>query len=403
MQTIRRGNIAGNQRLVSKQRARTTRLCPKAVPTPGVDKGFSILTWTGKLLPQSLLVSGVKESWRLAWQTLVKELAPQDKTGAYVRPSYAMELKGHAGDAKYPAESGRYHVYVGNACPWCHRVLLVLVLRGLLRRSSSGSPHVSFTIMEDDPTRARRGGWVFGADNPDPVWGAQDLWEVYDKAVPGFQGRCTAPLLFDRKTKTLVSNESVDILRFFNELHVSGCIDVDLQPAHLAAEMDVLNEQIYRTVNNGVYASGFATSQQAYDGAQHALYQTLDQLEERLGRHRFLLGDKITESDIRLLPTIARFDAVYAYTFKCTKHRISDYPRLSAWLHEMWQLQVEGSSLQVSTTLDVDAARRSYAGNLFPLNPSGIIPAGPTAADLNLLPFAGPGLAVQDVTFARSK
>ncbi|KAJ9506260.1 hypothetical protein QJQ45_014132 [Haematococcus lacustris] len=314
--------------------------------------------------------------------------------------------------------------------PRCHRVYLTLVLRGLLKpqavqaqvagsqsQSSQGTQqpaqhqetdrpgsslgsslgirqqgHVSITQLADDPTRARRGGWVFDASEPDPVWGAQDLWEVYDSASPGFKGRCTAPLLVDKVTRRIVSNESADIMRMLNTLHLPGCTSVDLVPEQLRSEIDALNEQtssgitlqMYESINNGVYRSGFSTSQAAYDAVQQELFQALDAVELRLSRSRFLLGDLLTEADLRLFPTIVRFDAVYAIIFRCCKRRISDYPHLQSWMRDMWQLEVPGSLDQVRDTVDIDAARRSYFGNLFPLNASGIIPSGPTAADLQL-------------------
>ncbi|GFH06840.1 GST N-terminal domain-containing protein, partial [Haematococcus lacustris] len=231
-------------------------------------------------------------------------------------------MRSRIGTPEFPAESGRYHVYLGNACPWCHRVYLTLVLRGLLKPqavqaqvpgsqsqssqgpqqpaqhqendrpgssmgSSQGSSlggsqgsslggrqgsrqqgHISITQLADDPTRARRGGWVFDASDPDPVWGAQDLWEVYDSASPGFKGRCTAPLLVDKVTRRIVSNESADIMRMLNTLHLPGCTSVELVPEQLRSEIDALNEQMYESINNGVYRSGFSTSQAAYDAVQ---------------------------------------------------------------------------------------------------------------------------------------
>uniref|UniRef100_A0A7S0WJ40 GST C-terminal domain-containing protein n=1 Tax=Chlamydomonas leiostraca TaxID=1034604 RepID=A0A7S0WJ40_9CHLO len=405
--------------------------CTRAVPPPAadkaVDKGFSLLEWSNKVLPQSQLVAGVKTGWRFAWQTMVKELAPQSKDGAYKRPSY--KFTGRVGDAQFPAESGRYHLYAGNACPWCHRALLVMVLRGLLRPSDPASTpsapsssstsgavitahtgrgpktHVSFTTLVDDPTRARRGGWVFDAGKGvvDPVWGAQDLWQVYDTASPGFRGRCTAPLLVDARGKRIVSNESADLVRMLNALHLPGCTDVDLAPAHLLPQIDALNDKIYDSVNNGVYRSGFATTQSAYDAVQREMYGVLDELEARLSDSRFLLGDKLTEADVRLFPTVVRFDAVYAHIFKCSRKRMADYPNLSGWMRDMWQIQVPGSTLQVSGTVDIDAARNSYYTNLFPLNPSGIIPSGPTFHDLKLDAPHGRGnsSALQDVCWSR--
>eukprot|EP00798_Chlamydomonas_sp_ICE-L_P000006 gene6-12814_t len=174
----------------------------RANPEGKVDRGFSILELTGKLAPQGLLVTGASTGWRLAWQIMVKELAPQDKSGTYVRQSYSFTNK--IGSAEFPVESGRYHLYMGNACPWCHRVMLAMVLRGL-------TSHISVTRLASDPSKARRGGWIFNPQSPDPLFNSQDLWQVYDTITPGWKGRCTAPLLVDKKTCKIVSNESADI------------------------------------------------------------------------------------------------------------------------------------------------------------------------------------------------
>lgn len=356
-----------------------------------VDKGLSLLEWTTKLVPQGAVVGGVKQAWRLAWQTMVKELAPQSKSGAYVRPAYT--FMSSVGDPDFPVESGRYHVYVGNACPWCHRVLLALVVRGLLA-------HISVSYVEDAPEKATRGGWYF--KSIDPIFGAKDLWGVYDAASPGFRGRCTAPLLVDKRSKRIVSNESSDIIRMLNDISLPGCTDVDLVPPQLRREMDALNDRVYDAVNNGVYKAGFSTSQAAYDEVQRHLFGTLDELDQRLSRQRFLMGDKFTEADLRLFPTVVRFDAVYSTIFRCTRRRISDYQFLTQWMRDVWQLTVPSSAMQVKDTVDVDACRRSYFTNLFPLNPSGIVPSGPTAEDLLLdAPVSRGPAGLQHVFFSR--
>eukprot|EP00879_Flechtneria_rotunda_P003181 GHRR01003404.1.p1 GENE.GHRR01003404.1~~GHRR01003404.1.p1 ORF type:complete len:405 (+),score=101.52 GHRR01003404.1:151-1365(+) len=338
-----------------------------------VDKGFSLLEWTSKLVPQGALVTGAKTGWRLAWQAMVRELAPQDQTGNYSRPKYAFDEQ--IGTPQFPAASGRYHVYVGNACPWCHRVLLVMATTGL-------DKHITVGRLADIPEKATRGGWVF--NTPDPVTGASDLWEVYDKMSPGFRGRCTAPLLIDKQTMRPVSNESSSIMRMLGKLQLSGCLGVDLYPQHLQQQIDQLNDQVYRAINNGVYRAGFSTSQAGYDAAVGEMHQLMARLDQQLTNQRFLLGDRCTEADLRLFPTICRFDAVYAGIFKCGKRRVADYPHLQAWMRDVWQIKTPGSGMQVSDTVDIDGCRVSYYTNLFPLNPGGIIPSGPTAADLQL-------------------
>ncbi|CAL5225669.1 g8532 [Coccomyxa viridis] len=345
------------------------------------SRGFGILEWSGKLVSQGTLVKGAKYGWRLAWETMMKELAPQTKDGSYARPTY--NLKGVVGSPEFPVESGRYHLYVGNACPWCHRVLLALIVRGLL-------PHISYTVAADDPERASRGGWVF--DTPEPVFGMKDLREVYDAASPNYRGRCTAPLLVDKRSRLLVCNESSDIVRMLNSVALPGTSDVDLYPSELAAEIDAVNDIVHYNINNGVYRSGFATTQGAYERAQNDLYTALDTVEQRLSQHRFLVGDRFTEADLRMYPTIIRYDGCYTTLFKCCRKRIGDYPHLSAWLADVHQLTVKDSpNLQISNSFDLDDARRSYFSSLFPLNPGGIVPTGPTLADLDLSRNAGRG------------
>lgn len=355
---------------------------------PKVDKGLGILEWTGSLVPQGLLVKGAKNGWKLAWKTMMKELAPQTADGSYSRPSY--DFQARIGDANFPVESGRYHIYVGNACPWCHRVVLALIVRGL-------TEHITVTWAADDPERASRGGWVF--NSPEPVFGKNDLREVYDAAQTRYKGRCTAPLLIDKKQQKLVSNESSDIMRMLNSVSLPGCNDIDLYPSHLQSEIDEVNDLVYDKINNGVYKSGFSTSQGAYDRAQRELYTALAAVEQRLSQHRFLVGDKLTEADLRLYPTIIRYDSAYAILFKCSKHRVSDYPNLKAWLRDMYQLKVPSSGLQVKDSVDVADACRSYFQQLFPLNPGGIVPAGPTLDDLKLSEAHGRGSSEMGAVF----
>eukprot|EP00198_Chlamydomonas_reinhardtii_P009687 XP_001699024.1 predicted protein [Chlamydomonas reinhardtii] len=256
-------------------------LPPPSNPT-GLAKGFSLLEWTNQVLPQGQLVSGVKEGWKMAWMAMMRELAPQSKDGAYTRPTYA--FGGRLGEAEFPAEAGRYHLYLG---------------------------------------------WVFGAADPDPV---------YDTVSPGFRGRCTAPLLVDRSKRAAVCNESADIVRGLDAANLPGATTaVQLRPPALAAQIDVLN-------------------------ARAELWGALDEMEGRLSASRFLLGDKLTECDVWLFPTI------------------------------------------ISDTLDLDAARRSYFSSLFPLNPGGIVPAGPTAADLQLgsrAPGRGGSSVLEEVSWSR--
>ena len=292
---------------------------------------------------------------------------------------------------------------VGNPCPWCHRVSLTLALAGLQN-------DVSSTRLVDDPTVARRGGWTFGRsrERSDPVFAADDLYGVYEAASPGFRGRCTAPLLVDKVTKRIVSNESRDIIKMLNALAVDlrrhsggespAAAAVDLRPAPLVAEIDAASAWIFEKLNNGVYRCGFATSQAAYDKAAADVREGLEMVEAQLEATaqslatketdegalqatRFLLsGQAPTEADVVLLPTILRFDAAYATLFRAGggQLRVRDFPRLDAWLKACWAL--EG----VPETIDLEDALGSYYKQLFPLNPGGLVPSLPTPKDLGL-------------------
>eukprot|EP00887_Chlorella_sp_A99_P002660 scaffold6.g2660.t1 len=318
----------------------------------------------------------------------MRELAPQSAGGGYVRPSYTFTHL--IGDPSFPAEPGRYHLYVGNPCPWCHRVLLALAVLGL-------APAISFSWLVDDPERASRGGWVF--EGRDPVFGCRDLREVYSLLSPGYSGRCTAPLLVDKKERRVVCNESALILRSLARLDGwPGATGVELRPQELAAEVDAWNERLYEGMNNAVYRSGFATSQAAYEEAQRQLWATLDEVEAQLSQQRFLCGPRFTEADLRLFPTIVR-SALYATLFKCCRRRVADYPALAAWMRDVHSLEVGGSSLQVCDCFDLEDARRSYFSQLFPLSPGGIVPTGPTALDIGLGQPAGRGSSRMEDAF----
>ena len=243
--------------------------------------------------------------------------------------------------------------------------------------------------LEDDPERASRGGWVF--QTRDPYFGCSDLRQVYDACVPGgYQGRCTAPLLCDVKTRQIVSNESSDILAMLHDINIQGVTsDIDLRPASILHDLEDFNSTLFDTVNNGVYKCGFSTEQAAYDAAYTSLYDTLTELDARLGNQKFLLGDRFTEADLRLFPTAARFDAVYATLFRCTR-RWADFPHLQKWFVRCAKMPLPGDHGILLSTVDIDDCRRSYFQQLFPLNPSGIVPCGPTLKDLGLDPSDTP-------------
>ncbi|CAB9500596.1 Glutathionyl-hydroquinone reductase [Seminavis robusta] len=346
-----------------------------------LDKGFNLLEIASSVVPQGRIVSTVKESWKFGWQRMMAELAPQDKDGRYTRPSYSFE--NFIGKTpSFPDEPGRYHLYVGNPCPWCHRARLVVNILGF------DSQEISVTQLVDDPVKASRGGWVFSEQDQDPLYGCKDLRELYDKLSPtgSFKGRCTAPLLVDKKTKRAVSNESSDIVRMlsaatFGRKEDDSSSKLDLYPPALTTEIDATNEWVYRLLNNGCYRCGFATTQLAYDEASRDVREGLRRCEEILAKQDYLCQLQFTEADLRLLPTILRFDGAYAPLFKAggTHLRIrSDYPNVHAWLKRCWAMP------GVPESIDLADATGSYYKQLFPLNPGGILPTPVTPQDLGL-------------------
>nr|WP_306704047.1 glutathione S-transferase family protein [Azospirillum isscasi]MDQ2102064.1 glutathione S-transferase family protein [Azospirillum isscasi] len=286
--------------------------------------------------------------------------------GAFVRPETRFRGWVRAdGSTHFQPESGRYHLFVSLACPWAHRTLIVRKLKGL-------EDVIGVTVV--DPLM-REEGWTF--PEPDPVTGSTRLFEVYTKADPAYTGRVTVPVLWDRKTGTIVNNESAEIIRMLNrEFDAFGDASLDLYPAELAEEIDRLNAFVYDRVNNGVYKAGFATSQEKYEQAFDALFAALDELDGRLAGRRYLLGDRPTEADWRLFTTLVRFDAVYVGHFKCNLRRIADYPNLSGYLRDLYQ--VPG----VAETVDFGHIKRHYYASHTMINPTGVVPKGP-ALDLD--------------------
>jgi putative glutathione S-transferase len=277
---------------------------------------------------------------------------------------------GPTGEAGFPAEAGRYHLYVSYACPWAHRTLIFRKLKKL-------EDVISVSVV--DPFMGEE-GWVF-ADHAarrtegatrDDVLGKQRLHEVYTAADPHYSGRVTVPVLWDRTRGTIVSNESAEIIRMFNSAFAAFTPDRhDYYPAARAAEIDALNARIYDAVNNGVYKAGFATAQAAYEEAVTALFAMLDELEARLGERQWLLGDALTEADIRLFTTLIRFDPVYVGHFKCNIRRIFDYPNLSRFVKALYA--VPG----VAETVNLTHIKRHYYESHKTINPTGIVPVGP--------------------------
>ncbi|SAK61556.1 glutathione S-transferase family protein [Caballeronia ptereochthonis] len=269
------------------------------------------------------------------------------------------------GEGGFRAEAGRYHLYVGLACPWAHRTLIMRALKGLEEMIDVSVVH--WLMLEN--------GWTF-ADGPgvvpDMINGARFLHQVYTAADPHYTGRVTVPILWDKRRGTIVSNESSEIIRMLNSAFDGiGAKPGDYYPPELRAEIDALNARIYDTLNNGVYKAGFATTQAAYEEAVMPLFDTLDFLEARLGTRRYLAGERFTEADIRLFTTLVRFDAVYVGHFKCNLRRIADYPNLSNYVREIYRMP------GVADTVNFEHIKRHYYESHRTINPTGIVPAGP--------------------------
>ena len=269
------------------------------------------------------------------------------------------------GSSGYKAEPGRYHLYVSLACPWAHRTLIMRKLKGLeeVIRVSVVHWHMGAN------------GWEFRAApgaTGDRLFGASYLYEIYTRAKPDYTGRATVPVLWDTERGTIVNNESAEILRMFNSAFDEWAKPApDYYPPALRRDIDEINAIVYENVNNGVYKCGFATTQAAYEEAFVPLFETLEALERRLGRHRYLLPGGITEADWRLFTTLVRFDPVYFGHFKCNRRRIADYPNLWGYLRDLYQVP------DVAETVNLQHIKNHYYGSHKTINPSGIVPLGP--------------------------
>ena len=272
---------------------------------------------------------------------------------------------GPSGEGGFAAEPDRYHLYVSYACPWAHRTLIFRVLKELEDVISVSVVH---PLMPAE-------SWVFGeypGATEDHINNANYLYENYLMADPQFNGLVTVPVLWDKKRQTIVNNESSEIIRMLNSAFDDyGNSDVDFYPTSLRAEIEEINDVIYNNVNNGVYRAGFAETQEAYDSAFYYLFNTMDELEERLSKQRYLVGHQLTEADWRLFTTLVRFDAVYYNHFKTNKKRLMDYPNLWAYTRELYQ--VSG----VAETVNMDHIKYHYFASHRSINPTGIVPKGP--------------------------
>ena len=314
-----------------------------------------------------MLVDG---KWSGAWQPV----QTTDAKGGFVRQVSSFRswvtpdgAAGPTGEAGFRAAPGRFHLYVALSCPWATRTLIA---RKLKRLEDAVSVSVVEPAMTDE-------GWRFG-DYPgadrDTLNGASYMHEIYTRADPHFSGRATVPVLWDKERRTIVNNESADILRMLNSgFGALADSSIDLYPADLRGEIDALNDETYSALNNGVYRAGFATTQIAYDEAFRGVFATLDALEKRLARGPYLFGERLTETDIRVFVTLARFDAAYHGLFKCNLRRIADYKNLSAYLARLIAIPAFGE------TFSLDHIKRGYY-SIKALNPTRIVPLGPRLA-----------------------
>ena len=272
---------------------------------------------------------------------------------------------GPTGKGGFPAEAGRYRLYISLACPWAHRANAVRHLKGL---TDAIELNVVHWLMKDGGWSFRDGECVTG----DPAIGADNLHQLYSHAKPDYSGHVTVPVLWDTQTETIVNNESADIMRMLGSAFDGcGANDLDLYPEDHRDEIDALNERIYDAVNNGVYKAGFATTQEAYDKAVKPLFAMLDELEDRLDGRDWLVGDRLSETDIRLWTTLIRFDPVYHTHFKCNIRRIADYPNLAAFTRRVYDLD------GIAETVNFRHIKHHYYESHERINPHGIVPAGP--------------------------
>jgi putative glutathione S-transferase len=310
-----------------------------------------------------LLIDGV---WHNQWYDT------KDSDGRFIRSESQFRnwvtadgSAGPTGKAGFKAEPGRYHLYVSYACPWAHRTLIFRALKQL--------QDVISASLVDHYMGAE--GWTFyerdGA-TPDHLFGAKRLHEIYTRADSNYTGRVTVPVLWDKQQNIIVSNESSEIIRMLNSAFDDmGDSSLDFYPPELRGEIDAINALVYPNINNGVYRAGFATTQEAYEEAFGQLFAALDQIEERLSKQRYLAGDKLTEADWRLFTTLLRFDPVYVGHFKCNRQRIADYPNLSNYTRQLYQVQ------GVAPTVNMQHIKAHYYGSHKTINPTGIIPVGP--------------------------
>jgi putative glutathione S-transferase len=310
-----------------------------------------------------LLVEG---KWQDRWYDTKSTGGKFERSQAQWRDWITPDGKPAQGRSRgFKAEPGRYHLYVSLACPWAHRTL---IFRALKKLEGVISVSVVHPFMGPD-------GWTFLAEDGatgDTLYGLDFLHQLYTRADPAYSGRVTVPVLWDKQGQTIVNNESSEIIRMLNTaFNEWGDASLDFYPPALRGEIDTINALVYPAINNGVYRAGFATTQAAYEEAFHELFATLDQLEERLSKQRYQVGGQVTEADWRLFTTLVRFDPVYVGHFKCNLRRIADYPNLSNYLRDLYQ--VPG----VAGTVNLEHIKAHYYGSHGTINPTRIVPVGP--------------------------
>ncbi|MYB33967.1 MAG: glutathione S-transferase family protein [Gammaproteobacteria bacterium] len=310
-----------------------------------------------------LLVNG---KWTNQWYNTKESGGIFEREAAQLRNWVTSDGRaGPSGVAGFPAESGRYHLYVSLACPWAHRTLI-------FRRLKQLTDHISVSVVSPDMLEH---GWIFNSDQggtEDHLYGLEYLHQLYTTSRPRYSGRVTVPVLWDREQKCIVNNESSEIIRMLNSSFngLAGNQD-DYCPESLRVEIETVNGRVYENINNGVYRAGFATTQDAYEMAYHALFDALDWVESSLSQQRYLVGGQITEADWRLFTTLIRFDAVYHGHFKCNRQRLEDYSNLSGYTRELYQWP------GIAETVNFLHIKRHYHFSHSMINPTQVVPAGP--------------------------
>ena len=314
-------------------------------------------------IPPSWIIKTGRSIWTQIWLAMMSQLAPRNDRGEYQRPQ--SEFRQRIDGRRYAPASNRYRLYVGWSCPWAHRTLVVRALKGL-------ESTIDVVLLWGD---ANAGGWKFAQ----PEYECSTLAELYQFANPGYTGRSTVPMLWDTQTNSIVNNESGEIIEILNTAFNDYAIhpELDLAPVALQDSIADWNEVVYKTVNNGVYRCGFAQTQVAYDLAHQELFATLDRINDLLATQTYLCGELLTLADVRLFTTLIRFDLVYYSLFKCNRRQIRDYSHLLTYLQEIYQLP------DIAATCNFPIILADYYGNLFPLNPGGIIPLLPDLSYLS--------------------